>query len=78
MFPIYGGGNSGFTYDNLSEVRLDPFWTGLASIVTVVLLVVVTLAAGGPPPVQADVPSAETAFAVPVGTDDAGDVLAEP
>jgi hypothetical protein len=70
MFPIHGS-KSEFTYDNLSEIRLDPFWTGLASIITVAFMVVVGLAATGQPPVQADIPSADTAFAVPIGTDDA-------
>ena len=70
MFPIYSS-KSEFTYDNLSEIRLDPLWTSLASIVTVALLVVVSLAASGHPPVQADVPSDDTAFVAPIGTDDA-------
>ena len=77
MFPIYGS-NSEFTYDNLGEIRLDPFWTGLASIVTAAFLVVVALAASGNPPVQADVPSDETAFVASVGADDADDVVAAP
>ena len=77
MFPIYGS-KSEFTYDHLSEIRLEPFWTGLASIVTAGFLVVVALAASGQPPVQADVPSADTAFVAPVGTDGADDVVAAP
>ena len=69
MFPIYRE-NSEFTYDHLSEVRWDPFWTGLASIVTAAFLVVVALAASEQPAVQADVQSADTAFVESVGTDD--------
>jgi len=68
MVPI-NGDNSGFTYDNLSEIRWDPFWTSLASVVTAAFLVVVALTVSGQPSVQADVPSADTAFAVSVGTD---------
>jgi hypothetical protein len=75
MFPIYGS-NSEFTYDKLSEIRLDPFWTGLASIVTASLLVVVALAASGQPPAQANVPSEDSAVVAPVPTDDANDVFA--
>lgn len=68
MFPVYGS-NSEFTYDDLSEIRLDLFWTGLASIITVAFMVVVGLAASGQPPVQADAPSDDTAFMVSVETD---------
>ena len=77
MFPIHGS-NSEFTYDNLSEIRLDPFWTGLASVLAAAFVLVVALAASGQPPVQADIPNTDTAFVVPVGTDDADDVVAAP
>ena len=77
MFPIHGG-NSEFTYDNLSEIRLDPFWTALASIVTAAFVVVVVLAASGQPPVPAEVSSADTAVVAPVGTDGTDDVVAAP
>jgi hypothetical protein len=63
------GSNSEFTYDNLSEIRLDPFWTSLASIITVAFLIVVTLATSGQPSVQADVPGTDTTFAASVLTD---------
>jgi hypothetical protein len=77
MFPI-NGDNSGFTYDNLSEIRLEPFWTSLASIVTAALLVVVALAASGQPPVQADAPSDDMAFVASVETDGTDGVVAAP
>ena len=77
MFPVYGS-NSEFTYDKLSEVRLDPFWTGLASIVTAAFVVVVALAASGQPTVQADVPSDDTAFVASVETDGPEAVVAAP
>ena len=77
MFPIYGN-NSEFTYDTLSEVRLDPFWTGLASIITVAFMVVVGLAASGQPPVQADAPSDDTAFVASVETDGTDGVVTAP
>ena len=47
MFPIYG--NSGFTYDNVSGIRSEPFWTGLATLVAVGCFAVIALASSGQP-----------------------------
>lgn len=77
MFPVYGS-NSEFTYHNLSEIRLDLFWTGLASIITVAFMVVVGLAASGQPPVQADAPSDDMAFVASVETDGTDGVVTAP
>jgi hypothetical protein len=77
MFPIYGS-NSEFTYDKLSEVRLDPFWTSLASIVTAAFVVVVALAASGQPPVQAEIQSVDAAFVATVESDGPEAVVVAP
>ena len=77
MFPIYAS-NSEFTYDKLSEVRLDPLWTGLATIVTAAFVVVVALAASGQPRVQADIPSDDAAFVATVETDGPPAVVVAP
>ena len=63
MFPIYPlGSNTGFTYDNLSEIRSEPFWTGVAALLVVGVAAVVTLASDGQP-VQAGVPSEAAIYA---------------
>jgi hypothetical protein len=77
MFPLYGS-SSGFTYDNLREIRLDPLWTVLASTVTVAFLVLVALTASRQPPVQADDPTATLAYVAPVGAEHADDVIEAP
>ena len=63
MSPIYPiDSYSEFTYDNLSEIRSEPFWTGVAALLVAGVAAVVTLASDGQP-VQAGVPSEAAIYA---------------